>query len=56
VATDRAAITATRAASSSGDGSLTITDPDGKELASFAKGKWTAVGRMRTATESSDDE
>ena len=38
------------------DGALTITDPDGKELASFAKGTWTAVGRMRMANERSDEE
>lgn len=38
------------------DGALTITDAEGKELASYKKGDWTAVGRMRMATESSDDE
>ena len=38
------------------DGSLTIIDPNGKELASFAKGTWTAVGRMRMASEGSDEE
>ncbi|MGI8433604.1 MAG: hypothetical protein ACR2LE_02550 [Nocardioidaceae bacterium] len=37
------------------DGKLTIVDKAEKELASFEKGKWTAVGRMRVASETSDD-
>jgi hypothetical protein len=38
------------------DGKLSIRDASGKELESFAKGGWTAVGRMRLASESSDEE
>ncbi len=38
------------------DGKLSIRDTSGKELDSFAKGAWTAVGRMRLATESSDED
>lgn len=38
------------------DGKLSIVDASGKELESFAKGGWTAVGRMRVASESSDEE
>ncbi len=38
------------------EGGLSIVDAKGKELASFPKGGWKAVGRMRFAEESSDDE
>ncbi|MBA2559442.1 MAG: hypothetical protein H0V07_06050 [Propionibacteriales bacterium] len=38
------------------DGKLDIVDKDGKDLESFAKGGWTAVGRMRVASETSDEE
>jgi hypothetical protein len=38
------------------DGNLSIVDAGGSELASFPKGGWTAVGRMRVASEDSDDE
>lgn len=38
------------------DGKLSIVDSSGKELQSFPKGGWTAVGRMRLATESTDEE
>jgi hypothetical protein len=38
------------------DGKLTIVDSGGAEIASFPQGGWTAVGRMRIASESSDDE
>lgn len=38
------------------DGVLAINDATGKQVASFPKGNWTAVGRMRVATESSDDD
>jgi hypothetical protein len=38
------------------DGKLSIVDAGGSEVASFPKGGWTAVGRMRVASEASDDE
>jgi hypothetical protein len=38
------------------DGKLTIVDAAGSELASYPKGGWTAVGRMRVSSESSEDE
>jgi hypothetical protein len=38
------------------DGALSVVDASGTELASFPKGGWTAVGRMRVASEASDDE
>jgi hypothetical protein len=38
------------------DGNLSIRDRSGKEVASFPKGGWSAVGRMRVASESSDDD
>lgn len=38
------------------DGKLTIADPAGAELAAFPKGGWTAVGRMRVASETSDED
>jgi hypothetical protein len=38
------------------DGNLSIRDGSGKEIASFPKGGWSAVGRMRVASESSDEE
>lgn len=38
------------------DGNLSVRDASGAELASFPKGGWTAVGRMRVASEASDDE
>lgn len=38
------------------DGALKIADAAGAELASFPKGGWTAVGRMRVATEANDED
>jgi hypothetical protein len=38
------------------DGGLTVNDAGGSQLASFPKGGWTAVGRMRVASEASDDD
>jgi hypothetical protein len=38
------------------DGTLSIVDASGSQLASFPKGGWTAVGRMRVASEASDDD
>jgi hypothetical protein len=38
------------------DGTLTINDAAGAQVATFPKGGWTAVGRMRVASEASDDE
>jgi hypothetical protein len=38
------------------DGNLSIRDGSGAEIASFPKGGWQAVGRMRIASEASDDE
>jgi hypothetical protein len=38
------------------DGALSIRDASGSEIASFPKGGWQAVGRMRIASEASDDD
>ena len=38
------------------DGALSIKDASGTEVASFPKGGWQAVGRMRVASEASDDD
>jgi hypothetical protein len=38
------------------DGSLSIRDASGNEIASFPKGGWQAVGRMRVASDVSDDD
>jgi hypothetical protein len=38
------------------DGNLSIHDASGSEIASFPKGGWQAVGRMRIASEASDDD
>ena len=38
------------------DGKLAINDASGKEVATFPKGGWTAVGRMRVATEATDED
>jgi hypothetical protein len=38
------------------DGKLSILDASGSEIASYPKGGWTAVGRMRISSEASDDE
>jgi hypothetical protein len=38
------------------DGNLAIHDGSGKEIAAFPKGGWQAVGRMRVASEASDDD
>jgi hypothetical protein len=38
------------------EGKLSIRDASGSEIATFPKGGWSAVGRMRIASEASDDE
>lgn len=38
------------------DGKLSVVDSTGAQIAAFDKGGWTAVGRMRVASETSDDE
>jgi hypothetical protein len=38
------------------DGKLSILDASGSEVASYPKGQWTAVGRMRVSSEASEDE